>query len=199
MIKKLTNLFIGTTLSSFAIVCVLKAGFGCFSVTACNMALANWLGITIGLAGFLVESIMLVIATKLGEGVGLTALLNASYGSFMIDVFNYLLPVNPLMLLGLPLIGIAWSMMGSTGYGDTGSNILTNALMKKTKKNIGLIRGALEVAMLSIGFIGARSNVTIFTLILSITLGYMLQIIYRFIKYEPTLIKHKFIIKGKCE
>ena len=74
-------MFLGITISSFAITCVIKAGLGCFAVTTANMALANWTGLTIGITGMIVELAMLSIATFMGEGFGLTSIVNATYGS----------------------------------------------------------------------------------------------------------------------
>ena len=113
----------------------------------------------------------------------------------MIDVFNSILPSSPYLVLSLPLLGIAWSMMGKAGFGDTNSNLLTTAIMKKTGKKIGLIRGIQEIAFLLIGFLGS-DQVTLFTLALSLGLGYMLQFIYRLVGYNPTEIQHQYLIKS---
>ena len=184
-------------MASFGITCLIKSGLGIFSVTACNMALANWLGVTVGLTGMIVELIMLAIATKMGEGIGITSIVNATYGSLLIDVFNAILPSSPLMVLGLLVVPLGWALMGKAGLGDTGSNILMNALLKKTNKSVKFIRGIQESILLTIGFLGARNQVTIFTLILTLGLGYMLEIIYKLIGYKPTEVEHHFIIKGK--
>ena len=186
-------MFLGITISSFAITCVIKAGLGCFAVTTANMALANWTGLSIGVTGMIVELVLLTIATHKGEGIGITSIINATYGSLVIDLFNAILPSHTLMILGLPLIGIGWMLMGKASLGDTGSNILTVVFAKKFNKNIGIIRGSLECVLLFIGFLGARNQVTFFTLILSTCLGYMLQLIYKLFKYEPKDIKHQYI------
>lgn len=196
MTTRLLKLFIGNTIASFAITCVLKANFGCFATTAMNMAFHNWFGISIGMAGFIVEAIILLILLRLKEGLGLTALVNMTYGSLMIDVFNTILPTTPWMILGLPLIAIGWALMGEAGFGDTNNNLLMNALLKRMKKGIGIVRALEECAFLTIGFIGSN-NVTWFTLALSLFLGYMLEFIYKLIKYNPIEVEHQFLIGGK--
>ena len=130
MTQKLIKLVLGNTLASFAISCVVRAGFGCFSTTAANMALANWFGITVGMAGMLIELLMLSIATWKGEGIGWTSIINATYGSLMIDVFLILLPKSPFMILGLLLLPIAWAMMGSVGLGENGGIIIEDGNFK---------------------------------------------------------------------
>lgn len=193
--KRMTSLLIGNTIASLGISMLIKSGLGCFALTAGNMALANWFGITVGTAGMILEIIMLLLATYLGEGIGLTSIVNAIYGSVMIDVFSFILPSNSLMIIGLLIIPFGWVLMGRAAYGDTGSNILMNALLKKYGLSISLMRGTQEVVFLSLGLLGAREYVTWFTIALTFGLGYLLQICYKLVKYDPTKIKHSFLIK----
>lgn len=195
-IARLTKLLMGNTIASLSIASIINAGLGCFPLTAANLALTNWTGLSLGTVGMLFESLLLLYATYKGEGIGLTSIVNATYGSYAIDIFARLLPKSPIMLLGLLLAPIGWALMGEAGYGDTGSNIVMNALVKSTKKSIGLIRGIQEVTFLIIGFLGARHQITWLTIALSLGLGYLLQIAYKLLKYDPTKIQHMFIIKG---
>ena len=193
--KRMTSLLVGNTIASLGISMLIKSGLGCFALTAGNMALANWFGITVGTAGMILEIIMLLLATYLGEGIGLTSIVNAIYGSIMIDVFSFILPSNPLMIIGLLIIPFGWVLMGRAAYGDTGSNILMNALLKKYGLSISFMRGIQEIVFLSLGLLGAREYVTWFTIALTFGLGYLLQICYKLVKYDPTKIKHSFLIK----
>lgn len=193
--KRLTSLLVGNTIASLGISMLIRSGLGCFALTAGNMALANWFGITVGTAGMILEIIMLLLATYLGEGIGLTSIVNAVYGSVMIDVFNFILPSNPLMIIGLLIIPFGWVLMGRAGFGDTGSNILMNALLKKYGLSISFMRGIQEVVFLSLGLLGAREYVTWFTIALTFGLGYLLQFCYGLVKYDPTEINHSFLIK----
>jgi uncharacterized membrane protein YczE len=191
----MTSLLVGNTIASLGISMLIKSGLGCFALTAGNIALANWTGITVGTAGMILEVIMLLIATYLGEGIGLTSIVNAIYGSIMIDVFNFILPSNPLMIIGLLIIPFGWVLMGRAGFGDTGSNILMNALLKKYGLKISYTRGIQEVIFLSLGLLGARQYVTWLTIALTFGLGYLLQFCYKLVKYDPTEIKHSFLVK----
>lgn len=194
--KRMTSLLVGNTIASLGITMLIKSGLGCFALTAGNMALANWFGITVGIAGMILELIMLLLATYLGEGIGLTSIVNAIYGSVMIDVFSFILPSSPLMIIGLLIIPFGWVLMGRAAYGDTGSNILMNALLKKYGLKISYTRGAQEIIFLSLGLLGARNYVTWFTIALTFGLGYLLQFCYGLVKYDPTEINHSFIIRG---
>jgi uncharacterized membrane protein YczE len=196
-VNKLFKLFLGTTLASFSIACVVQSGLGMFPTTCANFALANWLGITVGTAGFLVELIILAIVYYLGEGVSVTGIINMTLGSFLIDVFIWLLPTNKLMIIGLLLSGFAWALQGSAGLGETNNNLLVTAILKRCKVKIGTLKAIQEVTYLIIGFIGARNTVTLFTLILSFGIGYLIQIEYKLAKFDPTKIKQSFLIKRK--
>ena len=193
--KRMTSLVVGNTIASLGISMLIKSGLGCFALTAGNMALANWFGLTVGTAGMILEIIMLLLATYLGEGIGLTSIVNAVYGSVMIDVFSFVLPFNPLMIIGLLIIPFGWVLMGRAAYGDTGSNILMNALLKKYGLSISFMRGIQEVAFLSLGLLGAREYVTWFTIALTFGLGTLIQVCYKLVKYDPTEINHSFLIK----
>ena len=199
MIKRIIKLISGVTLSSFAITCVLKSNLGAFATTAANVTIGNWLHISIGTAGFLVELIILALVIYLKEGLSITAIVNMTYGSYMIDVFNKILPTSPFMVLGLLFIGFGWALSAQAGLGDTNNNLLMNGLLKKTGKSIGMIRGIQECSYMIIGLLGSN-QVTLFTVILSLFLGYLLQFEYKLIKYDPTKIKHSYLIKakGKC-
>ena len=199
MWKRAMTLLLGNTIASLGITCVIKAGLGVFPGTAANIAISNWLGISIGMASMLVETLMLAIATYKGEGIGITAIVNATYGSLMIDVFNAILPSHPIMVVGLVLLPLGWSFMGRAALADTGSNVLTNALVKQTGKSISTIRNMIETSFLVIGLLGARNQITILTFILSFGFGYLMSFIYKLVHYNPTEIKHKFIIKRKIK
>lgn len=197
MAKRLLTLIIGNTIASLGISMIIKSGLGCFALTAANLALAGWFNTTVGITGMVLELIMIAIATYKGEGLGITSILNAVYGSLMIDAFNLIVPSHPLMFLGLFILPFGWAMMGKAAFGDTGSNLLMNVLMKMTGKNISLIRGIIEFIFLSIGLLGAREHVTFITLVLTFGLGPLLQIVYKWIRYNPVEIEHEYFIKRK--
>ena len=197
MKDKFIKFIIANTIASFSIVCVINAGLGCFSQTACNIAISNIFGISVGTAGFLIELLLFSIAFIIDKDskIGWGSIINATYGSLLIDVFMYLLPKSPLLIIGIFLLPIAWANMERASIGTTGSNTLMNAILKKTKFNITVVRGVQEFILLLIGFLGASSYVTPFTIVLVFTLGPLLQIVYKWIHFDPTTIKHTYLIK----
>ena len=195
--KRLLKLIFGIMLSSFAITMVIHAQLGIFPVTAMNLSLANMLGVSIGISGMIAELVVLILAYKLGEGLTLTGIVNATIGSLLIDVWDIILPYHPIMILGVLLLPIAWYFSGSAGLGDTNQNLLTNAILKRTNKSMGFIRMCQEVFFVGIGFLGARNSITFLTIVLSLGFGYVMQFEYKLIRYNPSEVKHSFLIKGK--
>lgn len=194
MKKRLTSLFVGSTLASLGIACVINSNLGCFALTAANLSLVKITGLSLGTVGMLVDLSVLLTARKLGEGIGLASIVNATYCSYMIDFFAGVLPVHPLIAFGLVLAPLGWSFMGRSGFGDTATNLLMNALLKRFGNRIGLIRCIQECLYLAVGFIAAREHITWFTFLLTFGLGYLMQIIYKLVKYDPTKIKHKYFL-----
>ena len=196
MTKKIIKLISGVILSSFGITCVIHANLGVFPVTAANIAISNWFGISIGVAGMLVEFIILASALFLGEGVSLTGIINATLGSLLIDFWNPILPYHPLMVLGILLLPIAWYLSSSVGLGDTNQNLLTNGILKRTNKSLGLVRGVQESLLMIIGLLG-HGSVTPLTIILSLFFGKLMEFEYKLLKYDPTEVNHRYLIRVK--
>lgn len=198
MIKKIFKLFLGTLLSSFAISLVINANIGCFSITTANFAFANWLNISVGTAGALVELIILLIAMYLKQGLSFTGIVNGVVGSLLIDFWCPLLPSHPLLaFVGIILLPLGWILTESCGWGASNQNLLTLGLINKTGKSLTVIRTIQEVTMMIIGLLGS-DKVTLFTVVLSLLFGKLMAIEYKIVGYRPEEVQHKFIIKGKC-
>ena len=199
MTKKIFKLLFGTLLSSFAIALVINANVGCFSITTTNFAFANWLNISVGTAGALVELIILLIAMYLKQGVSFTGIVNGVIGSLLIDFWCPLLPSHPLLaFVGIILLPLGWVFTESCGWGASNQNLLTLGLINKTGKSLTFIRTIQEVTLIVIGFIGARQYITPFTILLALFFGKLMSVEYKLLGYKPEEINHKFIIKGKC-
>lgn len=197
MTTRLLKLFGGVIGASFCIASILHSNLGAFATTACNVAFSNWFPfLTVGTVGFLIELIVMLVLIYLKEGIGLAGIVNMTLGSVCIDIFNVILPYSPLMVLTLPLLGVFWCWVAEAEFGENNLNLLTTAIMKKTGKSIGLIRGVQECSFLIIGLLNSN-YVTWFTIVLSLGLGKMLGVIYKFMKFDPTNIEHKYLIKTK--
>ena len=197
MFKKVFQLFAGTVLASFGIASVVQSGLGCMATTVANFAVGNWLNISVGMAGFLIEVIVLMILLYLGEGVSLTGLVNMSLGSVLIDVFIAILPSSKFIIFGLLLAPIGWMLQGMAGLGESNNNLLMTAILKRTKMKIWKVKAIQEFIYVAIGLLGARERISLFTVVLSFGLGYLIQFTYKVFGFNPTEVEHKYLIKGK--
>lgn len=194
MIKKIINIFIGTTIAALGIAMVLNSDLGAFATTAMNKSFCYWTGLPFWVVNLLVELCMIGYATHKGEGLGWTAVINATYGSVMIGIFHSILPHNSLLFVGVFILPFAWSIMEKAGLGATGSNILMRSLMKTTGEQLTTIRLYEEISQLIIVFLGARQYITWFTIVLSFTTPYIINGVYKITNHKPAMIKHDFII-----
>ena len=197
MFKKVFQLFAGTVLASFGIASVVQSGLGCMATTVGNFAVGNWLNMSVGMAGFLIEVILLIVLLYLGEGVSLTGLVNMSLGSVLIDVFIAILPLGKFMIIGLLLAPIGWMLQAKSGLGESNNNLLTTSILKRTKAKLWQVKAIQEFIYVTMGLIGARERISLFTIVLSFGLGYLIQFEYSLFKFEPTKVEHKYLIKGK--
>ena len=197
MFKKVFQLFAGTVLASFGIASVVQSGLGCMATTVGNFAVGNWLNMSVGMAGFLIEVILLMVLLYLGEGVSLTGLVNMSLGSVLIDVFIAILPLGKFMIIGLLLAPIGWMLQAKSGLGESNNNLLTTSILKRTKAKLWQVKAIQEFIYVTMGLIGARERISLFTIVLSFGLGYLIQFEYGLFKFDPTKVKQSFLIKGK--
>lgn len=197
MKRRIMRMLIGITIASLGIACLLNSSLGCFAVTAAYKAISGWFNIPLAVVNIIIEIIMIYTATKLGEGLGLTAIVNATYGAIMINIFHNVLPHNTILALGVFLLPIGWSIIGRAGFGDTGTNILMRAIMKNTGLSVRISRLLVDCTFLIIASFGAQNYVTLFTIVLTFFYGPLLQIIYNLMGYKPAEVEHEFLITSK--
>ena len=194
---KVSKLLIGQAIASLGIAMVLNAGLGVFPVSATNLAVVNWFGGSYGVANSMVEICMMLYAMWRGERIGWATLLNGFLGGFIVDGFCWLLPHTwQLAPLGMVLLPLGYGTVGSCGLGENGSCMFQTALQKQFNKSTGFIRNVMEVCFLIVGLLGARSSITWFSIMLSVTFGTVMNIVYRVIKYDPTKVKQNYIKLG---
>ena len=194
---KVSKLLIGQVVTSFAIAMVINGGLGVFPITATNLAVCGWFGISYGVANMITEALALVYAVYRGEKFGWATLLSCFTCGALIDVFMSVLPTSyyliPLGLIGTP---IGYAITGSCGMGENATCMLQTALQKQFNKSTGFIRTVMEVCYLIVGVLGARSSITWFSIVLSVTFGTIVNTVYKAMKYEPTKVKQNYIKLG---
>lgn len=198
MENKYVRLLFGQMVASTGIACVINSNLGVFPVSSTNLAIANWFGVSYGVANGLVEVGMMLYAIKRGEKVGVATLLNGFAGGFIVDLFSLLLPHSGFLApLGIILLPLGYALVGGSGLGENGSCMFQTALQKQFNKSPKFIRNVMEIGFLAIGLLGARAHITWFSIVLSLTFGTVMNIVYRMLKYNPTVMKHETISLGR--
>jgi uncharacterized membrane protein YczE len=194
---KVSKLLIGQVVTSFAIAMVINGGLGVFPITATNLAVCSWFGISYGVANMITEALALVYAVYRGEKFGWATLLSCFTCGALIDVFMGVLPTSYYLIpLGLICTPIGYAITGSCGMGENATCMLQTALQKQFNKSTGFIRTVMEVCYLIVGVLGARSSITWFSIVLSVTFGTIVNTVYKVMKYEPTKVKQNYIKLG---
>ena len=197
LIKRIIMLVVGNVFVGLGVACVIHSSLGAFSITLAVQSIGIWLGLSLAAANFLVEGVLLLLATYYKEGIGWTALSSLTIGSMSIGFFNKILPFETMLWVGVFLLPLGWALMGKCGWGHTSSNILTEALMKKTKIGITPLRMLIDGLFLVIAFIGLPHMINWFTLFLTFGTGPILKVFYNLLRYDPSKVEHEYLITFK--
>lgn len=204
--KRWLHLTIGLILYAVGIVFIINANMGLTSWDALHMGLTYVTKLTFGTISILVGFVILIFTYQLNESIGIGTLTNIIGIGLLIDLLFYLniIPLSHSKLSGLPMliIGMELIALGSyfyigAGFGTGPRDGLMVALTRVTGKPIGLIRGLIEVTVLSSGYLlGAK--VGLGTLIVGLSIGPIIQITFKVLKFDVHIISHNaFIQKNK--
>lgn len=201
IIYRLARLFFGLFLYAVGIVMTINANLGLAPWDVFHKGLNNTIGITMGQASISVGFIIVVITFFLGERIGWGTVFNMYFiGVFMdilmtnnlIPTFNSFFPSLTMMLLGMFVIGCATVAYIGAQLGSGPRDSLMIALTKKTHKSVRFIRNAIEISVLSIGYL-LGGTVGIGTVIMSLSVGYFIQFSFKLFKFDVTKIHHRYI------
>ena len=197
--KNILKLTLGQVLTGFSIALVVLSSFGSFAITTCNIGMSNITGLSLGIISMIIEFCIIGFNYFNGEKCGLCTLINAIAGGFIIDFFLNIIvaPSNFFIRLLFAIVGtvlLAFSsyLTSSSGYGQQSSNALMTVLIRKTKKSVGLVRTCEEIFFMCIGLIG-HGGVGLFTLILSVSFGMVMDFVFKLLKFKPEETKHKYL------
>ncbi|MBC3889843.1 hypothetical protein GH810_16180 [Acetobacterium paludosum] len=189
----------GLFLYGLGIVVTMKGNVGYAPWEVLHSGISQTLGISIGLVNTGVGAIIVVIVCLLGEKIGLGTIFNM----FMIGLFMDLIlksNIVPLMhdfwlgslvmILGLFIISLGTYFYISSAFGAGPRDSLMVAVTRKTGFPVGLCRGILEVSVVIIGWL-LGGMVGLGTLLSAFTIGFCIQITFKMLRFDPTLVKHE--------
>ncbi len=198
---RLVILFAGLFLYSFGIVITVRANIGYSPWDIFHQGIATRVGLTIGNMSILVGMAILAVNWLLKEKVGVATVLNVLFiGTFMDLIINSnLIPKNDglfsgafMMLGGLFVIGFATPIYLSAGLGAGPRDGLMLVLTKLTKKDIALVRNAIELIVTILGYL-LGGPVGLGTVLTFLTMGYFVKFAFSVLKFDPQAIHHQYV------
>ncbi len=204
--KRWLHLTIGLTLYAVGIVFTINANMGLAPWDALHMGLTYITGISFGMISIIVGLLVLLFTYQLDESIGIGTLSNIIVIGVLIDLIFYLnlIPVSPHMLTGIPMLLIGMELIALGSYFYIGSAFGTGprdglmvALTRVTGRPVGLIRGLIEVTVLTAGYLlGAKIGFG--TLIVGLGIGPIVQITFKVLNFDVKTISHdSFLQKSK--
>lgn len=182
-------------------VCIINANIGAAPWDVLHQGISYKSGITIGKANIIMGAIIVLIDTLLGEKIGWGTVLNMIFIGTFIDIISFsniiqiqssFIPGIIMLIVGMAFISLGTVLYMQCGLGSGPRDGMMVALNKITKKPILVVRGALESGALIVG-IALGGNAGIGTFISALTLGYIMQFIFKICKFDSAKVKHRFI------
>ena len=198
----------GLFVFSFGSYLCIPANVGLSPWTAFTAGAANAAGLSFGTVSILTSAVILFADWLLKEQFGIATILDAVLVGIFIDFFLYLdlIPLINSFPAGIALLlagqvfisaGSYYYMCPALGCGPRDSLMI--AVSKRSKKMpIGLIRGLIEGTALLIGWLlGAK--VGIGTIISVFGIGFLLQLTFRFFRFDADAVRHQNISQSLKE
>lgn len=196
-------LLFGLFLYSAGIVATLYSRLGMSPWEVFHMGIVNHTMLTLGQTSQITGFFVLVLSYFIGVIPGLASVMNMYFIGFFIDLIdNFGLYKTPdtllgrfsLLIFGILMIGWATYFYLKVQLGAGPRDGLMEGLVRKVKKPVWMIRGAIELTVLIIGyFLGGP--VGLGTLIIAFTIGFSVQLAFKIGKYDSKSTEHEDILK----
>ena len=196
---RFVNMILGLILYALGIVLMINANIGYAPWEVFHVGLANTIGLTIGVASIIAGIVIVIIVTILGEELGLGTICSMVLTGVFIDIifFMDIIPKTNsfligvfMLILGLFIIAIGSYFYIKSAFGVGPRDNLMIVLAKRTKFPVGLCRSIIELLATIIGWV-LGGMVGIGTVISVIAVGFCVQITFKILKFDVTVIKHE--------
>ena len=201
VLLKLARLMFGFFLYGLGISLTINANLGLAPWGVFHQGLSNQLGISFGNAIIITGASIVILDIFLKERVGWGTIGNVYFiGTFidLIEKANFLpTPENIIarflmVILGMATISMATFLYLGSQLGSGPRDGLMVALTKKTNKQVGIIRTAIETSALFLGFL-MGGKVGWGTLLMSLGLGYFVQTTFKIFKFDVKQVVHRYV------
>jgi uncharacterized membrane protein YczE len=180
--RRASQLVVGLFLYGFAIALIVRAAIGVSPWDVLTQGIVAQTGLSFGLVTNIVGGLVLLlwipIRQKPGVGTVLNVLLvgpSAEFGLWLIPEQTNLIVRVALFAGGLALLAVATGLYIGAGYGPGPRDGLMTGIHRRWGIRIWIVRTAIEVTVLSIGWV-LGGNVGIGTLLFALLIGPMVGV-----------------------
>lgn len=200
-IKKIVLLLSGFFAYGLGITCTVNANLGLGPWDAFHQGLSNQFGFTMGAAIQIAGATIMITNLFLNEKIGWGTVGNVYFIGFFLDlvqnsglipVFDAFIPRLLMMIAGMMIISLATLLYLSAQLGSGPRDGLMVALTKRLKLPVGVIRSAIELTVLIIGYFMGGS-VGWGTLIMAFGLGFFIQLTFTLFRFDVHQVQHRTI------
>lgn len=200
-LARLFRLFFGIILYAFGIVLSVKGDIGMSPWATFHAGISNVTPLTMGQATIIIGMLILVIdhlmGIKIGFGtvvnvLGIGTIVDFIMASDIIPTMTTLTSSIIMVIISMFVIAFATYFYMGAAFGAGPRDGLMVGLVKKTNKEVGVIRSSMEITVLFIGFmLGAK--VGLGTVILGIFIGPVVHWVFKIMKFDVKEIKHQYL------
>lgn len=197
----------GLMLFGFGIYLTIQANIGVDPWSVLCFGVSGSLNILYGNASILIALVLIVVDVAMGEKIGIGTLLDAVVVGKTVDLLNWLdlIPKCTSLIPSLIMLLAAFFIMGWSQYfymksglccGPRDSFQITLG-RRMPKVPMGAVYGIILLAVLILGLLlGGKSSVGIGTIISPVASGFLQQLAFNIMHFEPKDVEHQGIFKS---
>ncbi|MEU3048661.1 hypothetical protein ABZ705_19500 [Streptomyces sp. NPDC006984] len=181
MLRRLVQLYVGLVLYGASCALLVRAGLGLEPWGVLHQGLSGLTGLSIGTVSILVGAVALLLWIPIRQRPGLGTVSNLLVIGISMDAFLAVLPdaralpVRATLLVGgVVLNGMATGLYIAARFGTGPRDGLMTGLHRLTGRSIRLVRTALEVAVVTTGFL-LGGSVGVGTVLYALAIGPLTQ------------------------
>lgn len=195
---KMPSLFLGFFLFALAILLALYSDLGMSPWDVFHMGIVNHSILSLGQVSQTVGLCIVVLSLFLGVIPGIGSIFNMIFIGFFVDLINStgiiktpesLIQKMLMLIFAILIMGIASYFYMNVELGAGPRDGLMEGLVIKLNKPVWMIRGSIEITVLTIGFF-LGGPVGIGTLLLAATIGISVQFAFKLGKYDSKKAQH---------
>lgn len=198
---RLSKLILGLFLYAVGIIVTINANIGYAPWDVFHVGMHLTVGLSLGRVSILTGFVIVILTVLLGEKLGIGTILNMLLIGIFMDIIlsSKVIPVATsfsfgvvMLVVGLLIISFATYFYISPGFGAGPRDGLMVALSRKLKLSVGICRSIIEFSALAVGyFLGGM--VGIGTLMYVMLIGFVVQVTFNILKFDPKTIRHESI------